>query len=83
MATAFNAMPPSVLEPVVSRYDAGGHPTIAQVQWETRQRQFLLALVGAMSTLQPKTDASLLPIADPHIVGAVWNSAGTLKVSSG
>jgi hypothetical protein len=83
MATAFNAMPPPVLEPVVSRYDAGGHPTIAQVQWETRQRQFLITLVGAMSTLQPKTDASLLPTANPHVVGQVWSNAGVLTVSAG
>jgi len=24
-----------------------------------------------------------LPVADPHVVGAVWNDAGTLKVSAG
>jgi hypothetical protein len=83
MATAFTSKPPPLLEPVISRYDIGGHPTIAQKQWEGLMQQFLLQLAGAVSTLQPKTDASLLPTANPHVVGQVWSNAGILTVSAG
>ena len=83
MAVAFTLKPPPLLEPVVSRFDVGGHPTVAQAQYESRLQQFLLALAGAVSTLQPKTDASLLPTSNPHVVGQVWSNAGILTVSAG
>lgn len=38
----------------------------------------------ALSSLRPMIAASfILPTADPHVVGALWNSAGTITISAG
>ena len=42
-----------------------------------------LALAGAGVKIQAPLILLDLPVADPHVVGAVWNDAGTLKVSAG
>jgi hypothetical protein len=83
MAIAFTAKLPPLLEPVISRYDIGGHPTVQQLQYEGRLQQFLLGIAGGLATLQPTTDASLLPTVNPHVVGQVWSNAGVLTVSAG
>jgi hypothetical protein len=83
MAIAFTDKPPPLLQPQIRRFDGDGHPTVAQVQYEGQLLQFLTRMVGALSTMQPKTDASLLPTANPHVVGQVWSNAGILTVSAG
>jgi hypothetical protein len=83
MAIAFTDKPPPLLQPQIRRFDAGGLPTIAQVQYEGLLQQFLLHVVTGLSTMQPKTDASLLPTVNPHVVGQVWSNAGVLTVSAG
>lgn len=83
MAIAFVDKPPPLLQPTIRRFDDTGHPLIAQVQYEGLVLQFLVKLTAAMSTMQPKTDASLLPTANPHVVGQVWSNAGVLTVSAG
>lgn len=37
-----------------------------------------------LSLLRPMIAASfVLPTADPHVAGALWNSAGTITISAG
>jgi hypothetical protein len=83
MASPFAEQPPPLLDASIARFDAAGHPTIAQVQYEQRLQQYLKRLVAGLSTLQAKTDAGALPTANPHVVGQVWSNAGILTVSAG
>jgi hypothetical protein len=54
-------------------------PAPDQVRFETVLHIWLAALTQQYVPI----NASSLPTADPHTVGQVWNSAGTLKVSAG
>ena len=57
------------------------------------QNGFVGALTGAVvaTTISASGDATLsgtanvivIPTADPHVVGAIWNNSGTLAVSAG
>lgn len=38
-------------------------------------------LLSSLANLTPS--ALILPSADPHVNGAIWNNAGTITVSSG
>jgi hypothetical protein len=79
----FTERPPQLLQPGVSRFDAAGRPTQAQVEYENRLQQYLTRLVAGLSAMQAKTFANALPAADPHVVGEVWSNAGALTVSAG
>lgn len=39
--------------------------------------------VSGNSTLSGSANVIVVPTADPHVVGALWNNAGTLSVSAG
>jgi hypothetical protein len=54
-------------------------PAPDQVRFETVLHIWLAALPQQFVPI----NASSLPTVDPHVVGQVWNSAGTLKVSAG
>lgn len=60
--------------------------TAAQIRIDaqTGQTDPLLELVGAF-TVNPDGSviAAALPTADPEVAGALWNDAGTLKISAG
>lgn len=51
MATPFTEQPPPLLDASIARFDTGGHPTIAQVQYEQRLQQYLKRFVTALSPL--------------------------------
>jgi len=70
---------PAVLPPEVARFYANGMPAPDQVRFETVLHIWLAALPQQFVPI----NASSLPTVDPHVVGQVWNSAGTLKVSAG
>ncbi len=38
-------------------------------------------LLSTLANLSPS--ALILPVADPHVAGALWNNAGAVTVSSG
>jgi len=83
MAAPFKAVPPPLLQPGIARFDGAGRPTIAQVQYEQALQQYLTRLVGALGTLQAKTDASAIPTSNPHVAGQIWSNGGVLTVSAG
>ena len=35
------------------------------------------------ATLSGTANVIIIPVADPHVVGAIWNNSGTLAVSAG
>lgn len=72
--------PPPTLPVTVRRfYSDDGKPTPDQVRFETTMRDWLQSLSTSFLPLQ----GAQLPTTDPHVVGALWNSAGTVKVSAG
>jgi hypothetical protein len=71
--------PPPILPATVQRFYAAGLPTPDQVRYETVLQQYLKLLSTSFLPLQ----AATLPTTDPHVVGALYNSAGTVKISAG
>jgi hypothetical protein len=71
--------PPPTLPTTVQRFYAAGLPSPDQVKYETNLQQYLKLLSASFLPLQGAT----LPTTDPHVVGALWNSAGTVKISAG
>jgi hypothetical protein len=71
--------PPPTLPTTVQRFYNNGMPTPDQVRYETSLHQWLLEVSTSFLPLQ----GANLPTVDPHVVGELWNSAGTVKVSAG
>lgn len=67
--------PSAIVAPAASALDGTEHVTISQ-SGNSRSVQ--------LSSLRTMIAASfVLPTADPHVVGALWNSAGTITISAG
>lgn len=71
--------PPPHLPTTVQRYYVNGIPTPDMVRYETSLQQWLVELAGSFLPLK----GASLPTTDPHVVGMLWSSAGTVKVSAG
>jgi len=67
--------PSAIVAPTATALDGTEHITISQ-SGNTRSVQLssLRAMIAA---------ALILPTADPHILGALWNNAGTITISAG
>lgn len=71
--------PPPHLPPTVQRYYSSGLPTPDMVRYEASFGEWLRILSSSFLPLEGVS----LPTTDPHVVGALWNSAGTVKISAG
>ncbi len=67
--------PSGIIAPAATSVDGTEHVIISQ---SGNIRSVLLSALRSMIAA-----SFILPTADPHVVGALWNSAGTITISAG
>jgi len=66
---------PAIILPVATPPDG---TEIIEVSQQGNLRSMTLAQIANLTPT-----ALILPIADPHVAGALWNNAGTVAISAG
>ena len=67
--------PSAIVAPTAAALDGTEHVKISQ---SGNERSVALSSFRTMVAAQ-----FILPTADPHVVGALWNNAGTITISAG